>query len=131
MGERRRYSKEFKVDAVRQMEGANLSELARRLGIRRKFLYAWREQLRAGGEQALGRVQGRPPTERKPPSEAETALQKRIAELERKLGVKQLEVDFFRNTFEHVREVMQSPTAAGGKQSIKGSKPRFRSKEQD
>lgn len=58
-------------------------------------------------------------------------LQKRIAELERRLGAKQLEVDFFRRTFEHVRGAMQNPDDAGVKPSIKESKLRSHSKEKD
>jgi hypothetical protein len=58
-------------------------------------------------------------------------LQKRIAELERRLGAKQLEVDFFRRTFEHVRGTMQHPDDAGETPSIKESKLRSHSKEKD
>lgn len=40
-GQGRRYSKEFKLEALRRMESCrNVSALARELGIRRKFLYA-------------------------------------------------------------------------------------------
>ncbi len=41
---RKRYSAEFKRHAVAQLDGCtNVTALAARLGIRRKFLYAWRD----------------------------------------------------------------------------------------
>jgi hypothetical protein len=52
----------------------------------------------------------------------------RIAELERLLGRKQLELDFFKRTFEQVRGVGANRTSDGGKGSIARSKPRSRSK---
>ena len=55
-------------------------------------------------------------------------LQKRIAELERQVGQKQLEVDFFKRTFELVREAMGQPGGSGATASTPASKPRFRSK---
>src|SRR5205823_9597920 len=64
-------------------------------------------------------------------SKVQGPLQKRIAELERRLGAKQLEADFFRRTFEHVRGVIQSPEDAGVKPSMKESKLRSHSKEKD
>jgi transposase len=43
------FSKEFKLAALRRMlAGENVSALARELGIRRKYLYEWRERLRNG-----------------------------------------------------------------------------------
>jgi len=49
MSKPRRYSAEFKLDAVSRMEHCEtITGLAKELGIRRKFLYQWRDQLRAG-----------------------------------------------------------------------------------
>lgn len=50
---RRRYSEEFKVDAVHLVEeqGYGVAEAARRLGIDRSILARWRRERR---EQALG-----------------------------------------------------------------------------
>ena len=133
----RRYSSEFKLDAVQRMESCGrVAGLANELGIRRKFLYLWRDQFRKGGVAALGRGAGRPPgpgrKRRAAPREAPLSeQQKRIAELERLLGIKQMEVDFFKRTFEHVRGVMGRPTGAGGKASTGGSKPHSHSKVQD
>lgn len=140
--ERRRYSAEFKREAVRRMEGCqNVMALAEELGIRRKFLYQWREQLYRQGEQALERGPGRPPGRKTNSGEKGKSavsgeandlppLQKRIAELERQLGIKQLEIDFFKRTFEHVRGEMGSPAGTGDKRSTGASKRRSRSKGQ-
>ena len=137
------YSKEFKLEAVRRMKTCKtISGLAAELGVARRFLYKWRDQLRTEGEEALARRPGQPRSREQLAASAKRAraasrkkvqgpLQKRVAELERRLGAKQLEVDFFRRTFEHVRGVMQNPEDAGGKPSIKESKPHSRSKEKD
>src|ERR1700730_866379 len=56
----RLFSRDYKLAALRRMlAGENVSALARELGIRRKYLYQWRERFRAGGPEAL-RSRGRP-----------------------------------------------------------------------
>jgi transposase len=130
---RARYSAEFKQDAVSRMGqgGMTITALAKQLGVRRKFLYLWRERLRAGGKAALERPVGRPPASLSknisPPTPSAAEL--RIAELERLLGRKQVELDFFKRTFEHVRGAAANRTSDGGKGSIAASKPRSQSKE--
>jgi transposase-like protein len=126
-----KYSVEFKLNAVRRMAGAKtIIGLAKELGVRRKLLYEWREKLAAGGKAALERNKGRPPGSRskvvvqRVPSAAEL----RIAELERLLGQKQLEIDFFKRTFEQVRGAAANRTNDGGNRSIAASKRRSRSK---
>jgi transposase len=128
----RKYSAEFKQEAVRRMAHAtSISDLARELGIRRKFLYQWRHQFEAEGRAGLERRRGRPPGSKSqtvsPPGPS--AAEMRIAELERLLGRKQLEVDFLRRAFEQVRGAAPILTSDGGKESIAGSKRRSRSKE--
>jgi transposase-like protein len=131
----RRYSAQFKQNAVNRMaDCANVSDLANELGIRRKFLYLWREQLKAGGLSALERNPGRPRGSEwvgvcQPPP-APSAEQLRIAELERLLGRKQAELEFLKKTFEHVRAAVPNPTGAGVKGSIAFSTPRSRSQDQ-
>jgi transposase-like protein len=130
---RARYSAEFKQDAVSRMGqgGMTITALAKQLGVRRKFLYLWRERLGAGGKAALERPVGRPPGSLSknisPPTPSAAEL--RIAELERLLGRKQVELDFFKRTFEHVRGAAAHRTSDGGKGSIAASKPRSQSKE--
>jgi transposase-like protein len=128
----RSYSADFKQEAVRRMAQAKtISGLANELGIRRKFLYQWRHQLEAEGRAGLERRKGRPPGSKSqsvsPPGPSAAEL--RIAELERLLGRKQLEVDFLKRAFEQVRGAASIRTSDGGKESIAASKSRSRSKE--
>ena len=130
---RARYSAEFKQDAVSRMgqRGKTVTALTEELGVGRKFLYLWRERLQAGGKAALERGRGRPPgSKSKSVSQpAVGAAELRIAELERLLGRKQVELDFFKRTFEHVRGAAANRTSDGGKGSMAASKPRSHSKE--
>lgn len=141
--ETRRFSREFKVAAVRRMlVGENVSALARELGVRRKYLYQWRERFRLGGAIAL-RSRGRPtkaevlamrpPGGEAPaagegfaagpvPPDALTKAQRRIAELERKIGQQQVDLDFFQQALRHVRGLRQRSGAPGGTASTRSSK---------
>ena len=131
----RRYSAKFKQEAVSRMaDCTSVTGLAKELGIRRKYLYLWRDQLKAGGLAALEREPGRPRGSEWvgvcQPAPVPSADQLRIAELERLLGRKQIELDFLKRTFEQVRGAAPNPTGGGGKESIAASKARSRSKEQ-
>jgi transposase len=143
MSEERRFSREFKLAALARMEaGANVSALARELGIRRKYLYQWRERFRLGGPVAL-RSRGRPTkaeqlaiesgrTEPLPagspvmpaaaPPDELTVAQRRIAELERKIGQQQVDLDFFQRALRHVREARRPTGAPGASVSTRSSK---------
>jgi transposase len=134
MKKARKFSTEFKVEAVRRMaEAPSIVGLAEELGVRRKLLYQWRDRLQAEGNAGLERRVGRPPGSKseKVSRAVPSAAALRIAELERLLGRKQLEVDFLKRTFEHVRGAASNHTSDGEKGSIARSKPRSRSKEQD
>jgi len=108
------FSREMKLAALRRMlAGENVSALARELKLRRKLLYAWRDRFRAGGPDAL-RPRGRPRQsapvalpEASPataPTMDELAQAKqRVAELERKIGQQQVDLDFFRQALRQVR----------------------------
>jgi len=52
---RRRYTREFKHEAVRlsQQPGVTLTELAKELGIRPELLYRWRKEATADPKQAF------------------------------------------------------------------------------
>lgn len=62
MEDRKRYTKEFKKEAVWLLESGDKStaELARELGIRRNQLYKWKEQLAKKGDAAFPGHGGRP-----------------------------------------------------------------------
>jgi transposase-like protein len=143
----RRFSREFKVAAVRRMlAGENVSALARELGVRRKYLYQWRDRFRLGGAIAL-RSRGRPtkaevlamrpsggegpsaedgssaaPMRPAVPPDALTTAQRRIAALERKIGQQQVDLDFFQQALRHVRGLRQRSGAPGGTASTRSSK---------
>ena|ERR1700722_9626029 len=122
------YSVDFKQEAVRRMAQAKtIVGLAQELGIRRKLLY----QFQAGDRVGLERRRGRPPGSRSQTVSpaAPSAADLRIAELERLLGRKQLEVDFLERAFEQVRGAASNRTSDGGKESIARSKSRSGSKE--
>ena len=136
------FSREFKVGVVRRMlAGENVSALARELKSTRKDLYVWRDRFLAGGPEAL-RGRGRPPqaeaaslaasgTRAKaavetpaaetPAAELETA-RTRIAELERKVGQQQVELDFFRQALLRVKGARRPNTEPGVTVSTRSSK---------
>jgi transposase-like protein len=90
----------------------DVRRVAAELGISREVLYLWLRQHRTGGAAAL-RPMGRP---RRAGGLADAAIadaagideaergRRRIAELERKIGQQQIELDFFRAALKRVRE---------------------------
>jgi transposase len=128
----RKHSTEFKLDAVRRMGGAaSIVGLAAQLGVRRKLLYQWSDRFQVEGKAGFERRVGRPPGSKSKTSgpPGASAAEVRIAELERLLGRKQLEVDFLKRAFEQVRGAASSHTSDGSKASIVRLKRRSRSKE--
>ena len=143
MSRERRFSREFKLSALARMEaGENVSALARELGVRRKYLYQWRERFRLGGPVAL-RSRGRPTKAEQlamesagpealpaaspvmpaaAPLDELAQAQRRIAELERKIGQQQVELDFFQRALRHVREARRRSGAPGATASTRSSK---------
>jgi transposase-like protein len=111
----------FKLAAVSRMsEGENVQALAEELGVRAELLYDWHRRYRSGGAEAL-RPMGRP-TLGEPGFEAPLALasrsaeteQRRIEDLERKIGQQQLDLDFFRAALRHVGGQRRKNGAPGG-----------------
>jgi transposase-like protein len=130
------FSREFKIGIICRMQaGESVSALARELKMTRKDLYAWRDRFQAGGPEAL-RGRGRPPKSEAAGSASDTsaatpadtpaveleAAQKRIAELERKVGQQQLDLDFFQRALRHVGAPRQPGTKLGVTGSTKSSK---------
>jgi transposase len=117
-----RWPQEFKLRAVARMnEAANITALAKELGVERKLLYIWRDKFRSGGAGALHPI-GRPlnvvrffeETSASPSPAAADTGQRRIEELERKIGQQQLELDFFRAALRQVREQRPKKGEPGG-----------------
>jgi transposase-like protein len=101
--------------------------LAAELGVCRELLFKWRRTYEAGGSAAL-RAAGRspatsPPRETTPPPavipEGLAAAQRRIEELERKIGQQQLDLDFFRAALRRVGEQRPKKGAPGGTTSTR------------
>ena len=77
MATRRRYTREFKVEAVRLLQdGKAASAVARDLGITAEMLRRWRRDVEAGGEKAFP-GHGRP----KPENEELVALRREVKRL--------------------------------------------------
>jgi len=139
----RLFSREYKLAALRRMlAGENVSALARELGVRRKYLYQWRERFRAGGPEAL-RTRGRPtkaealaiqahgagsplddavPLVAPAPADALAKAEQRIADLERKIGRQQVELDFFQRALRQVGEARRTSGVPGATASTRSSK---------
>jgi transposase len=84
----------------------SIAAVARDLKLRGRLLYAWRDQVRTGGPAAL-RERGRPRKGAPAMATGEGELaraQRRVADLERKIGQQQVDLDFFRRALRHVRE---------------------------
>jgi transposase len=122
------WTREFKLAAIARMEtAATMEGLAAELGINRGMLLKWRRAYEAGGAEALTFPGQRsavanplcPPVarRRREVPEGLAAAQQRIAELERKIGQQQLDLDFFRAALQHI----EGPTAPSGAASGKAS----------
>ncbi len=121
---RRSFTRDFKVAVLARMaETDSVEGLARELRLDRRMLYRWRDRYQAEGSEGLRRA-GRPGqsgvAERTQPEVAAARAadpQQRIAELERKIGQQQLDVDFLSAALRHVRERRQPNGAPGEKAS--------------
>ena len=138
---KRVFSREFKLAAVKRLAaGEKAGVLARELGIRVQNLHYWRDRFREGGAAALfpdGRPRksdlaamhsgevvepwtaAMPPPD--PPDELDVA-RARIAELERKVGRQELELDFFQQALRRVEAGSRRGGVRGGMPSTRSSK---------
>jgi len=92
----------------RLMQCDNSVELAKELGISRRLLYTWREQLE-------------PRESHGPPANSrEATLRKEVSQLKRVLAEKVLEVDFFKGALQHV----EARRRQSGKTGARASTPR-------
>jgi len=90
---RRRFSKEFKLAAVRRLEqGVTMAEAARALEVSPAVLQRWRREFRQGPGNAF------------PGNERQRWAEGQIAELERKIGQQALEIDFLKGCLQRIEE---------------------------
>ena len=93
MMSRRKFSKEFKVAAIRRLQsGQTAAEVARALEVHPTELYRWRRELDEHGERAFQGVGSK------------RSEESRVADLERKIGQQTLEIDFLKRALQHVEE---------------------------
>lgn len=90
---RRKFTKEFKIAALRQIDGgASIAAVARSCEINPNLLHRWRRDFQQGPEQAF------------PGLGKKRADEKRVAELERKIGQQALEIDFLKRCLQRIEE---------------------------
>jgi transposase len=124
---RRVFSPRFKLGVIERLEaGESVSALSRELQIKRELLCDWRRLWRQEGSGALRR-QGRPTAveallrgEVPPKSLAEA--ERKIAELERKVGQQALELDFFGRALQRIEGSRQASEGPGGPASSRTSR---------
>jgi transposase len=123
----RSFDQAFKRKVVERIHaGEPISALSAELGIKRQILYRWRDAFAAGGSP---RPRGRPPKAEALARQADTAglsdlqiAQRRVAELERKVGQQQLELDFFQQTLRRLEEMRRLEAERGATSSSRRSK---------
>jgi transposase len=110
MKTRRKFSREFKQTAIRQLAGGkSAAEVARALEVHPSDLYRWRRELEEHGERAFAGV-GR-----------KRAEEDKVADLERKIGRQALEIDFLKRALQHVEEQRLLRALSNGAPSMKRS----------
>jgi transposase len=119
--------KRFAVSRV--AAGERVGRVARALKVSERRLYEWWATYRAGGMEAL-RSRGRPDkaaaqaARMRPRETGENeveALKRANAELERKIGQQQVDLDFFRQALQLVQDRQQASAGRGGRRSTKSS----------
>jgi transposase len=93
MKSRRKFTKEFKLTAVRRLEGGqSVAEVARALEVHPSDLHRWRGELQDHGVRAFSGAGKK------------RAEESEIAALQRKIGQQTMEIDFLKRALQHVEE---------------------------
>lgn len=93
MKSRRKFSKEFKQEAVTRLNGGqSIAEVARALEVHPSELHRWRRESQEHGAHAFSGIGKK------------RAEQSQVAELERKIGQQAMEIDFLKRALQHVEE---------------------------
>jgi transposase len=131
MKKHRYFPEDVKRAAVKRVaEGVSVSTVAREIGANRGRLYEWYRKYQEGGLEGLRRV-GRPRKAEalsararswKEASDETAATRRQVAELERKIGQQQVDLDFFRKALRHVEETRRAQAEAGAAASTKSSR---------
>jgi transposase-like protein len=103
-----KYTDEFRRQALERMKSAdNVSALARELGVRRKWLYQWRNEAASGVKRPAVQVRPAEPDPRN----------KRIEQLLQLVGEQEAKLRFFENALQRVKERQQNNGGDGGSES--------------
>ena len=131
MKKHRQFTEEQKRAAVaRVLKGEAVSTVARSIGADRNRLYEWRIRYQQAGPEGLRPV-GRPRKAEALGARARSwdeapdelgAARRQIAELQRKVGEQQVDLDFFRRALRHIEETRRAQGVPGGAASTKSSK---------
>ena len=90
---RRKFTKEFKIAALRQLDACvSIAAVARSCEINPSLLHRWRRDFQQSPEQAF------------PGLGKKRADENRVAELERKIGQQALEIDFLKRCLQRIEE---------------------------
>ena len=90
---RRKFTREFKIAALRQIEaGASIAAVARSCEINPNLLHRWRRDFQESPERAFPGLGQR------------RAEESRVAELERKVGQQALEIDFLQKCLRRIEK---------------------------
>ena len=104
----RQYTNEFRQLCVERMKQCdNIGALAKELGIHRRMLYRWRDQL-----DPLEKGEG--PTSQSP---GEARLRQEVSRLKQALADKTLEVDFFKGALQKIEARRQQQDVTGAQAS--------------
>ena len=103
---RRKFTKEFKVAALRQLDaGVSIAAVARSCEINPSLVHRWRRDFQQAPKHAfpgLGRKR---------------ADENQVAELERKIGQQALEIDFLKRCLQRIEEQRMLQASTGSPRS--------------
>jgi transposase-like protein len=112
---RRKFTREMKLAAVRQLEtGSSAAEVARAFEINPNLLHRWRKEFRHGPGNAF------------PGGGKRRWDETKVAQLERKVGQQTLEIDFLKGCLQRIEEqrMLQALTGKPRPGSTSKTKPR-------
>ena len=110
------FSVEFRsAIAQRILNGESVLALATEFKIKRSILYRWRDAYRLAGKDGFRKTRGRPrgSTAQVKIKPGMTVADRRIAELERRIGRLSMENDFLARAFKRVKEARSKNSASG------------------
>jgi len=124
---RRFFSEEFKLDAVKRfIAGEGATALAHELGILRKQLYEWKDTYLIRGEGAFQNRSDILVSGARSERRELLLARQRIAELERKVGKQEMEIDFFVEALRRVKDPQKEVDGNNVRRCTSSSKSRHR-----